>query len=400
MSRIAAVAVIAGMLSGFGSSTARAQTKKQSASSPTPDPRVLFESGERALHAGELDSAERAFLTLLELQPNLAGAYSNLGVIYMRRKQWSRALLMLKKAERLAPNVPGIRLNIGLAYYRQNDFRSAIPEFESVLQHAPDQSQPRYLLGLCYFLVQNWKAAATTLQPLWAEQNQNLSYLYVLGIAAGNAGEKQLEGQALGKLVEIGEDKPEFHLFMGKSHLNRQEYDDAVKELQLAAQGNPKLPFVHFNLALAYLAKQQYRQAKEQLLKDLSVEPDVGTTFEQLGNVEVLLEEEADAEKSYRHALQIDGRSANARFSLAKLYDRQHRYTEALAQLDEAVKLAPENSSVRYLRGQILVRNGQKQQGQAELALAARMMNAQRAKRQQELDSGTLPHPELTAGPE
>ena len=116
--------------------------------------------------------------------------------------------------------------------------------FESVLKRVPNQSQPRYLLGLSYFLVQNWKDAATTLQPLWAEQNQNFSYLYVLGIAAGNAGQKQLEEQALGKLVEIGHDKPEFHLFMGKSHLNRQEYDDAIRELQLAAQGNPKLPFV------------------------------------------------------------------------------------------------------------------------------------------------------------
>jgi len=43
-------------------------------------------------------------------------------------------------------------------------------------------------------------------------------------------------------------------LIIGKAHYNRGEYDDAVRELEAAVQGNPKLPFVHFNLGLALFA--------------------------------------------------------------------------------------------------------------------------------------------------
>jgi Flp pilus assembly protein TadD len=43
---------------------------------------------------------------------------------------------------------------------------------------------------------------------------------------------------------------------MGKAHLNREEYDDAIKELRLAAQASPRLPFVHFNLGLAHMKKR------------------------------------------------------------------------------------------------------------------------------------------------
>jgi len=50
----------------------------------------------------------------MALNPRLAGAYANLGVVYIRRKQWTKALEMLYRAERLAPQVAGIRLNIGL----------------------------------------------------------------------------------------------------------------------------------------------------------------------------------------------------------------------------------------------------------------------------------------------
>ena len=89
---------------------------------------------------------------MLAQDPRAAGAYANLGVIYMRRKQWPQALEMLRKAEHLAPEIPGIRLNVGLAYYRQNNFRAAVTPFESVVHDAPDSYQARYLLGTLLFL--------------------------------------------------------------------------------------------------------------------------------------------------------------------------------------------------------------------------------------------------------
>ena len=83
----------------------------------------LFGSGEAALRAGNLDQAESSFKKVLAQDPNSAGAYANLGVIAMRRQNWSAALDLLHEAERLAPNVAGIRLNIGLVHYRQSEFQ-------------------------------------------------------------------------------------------------------------------------------------------------------------------------------------------------------------------------------------------------------------------------------------
>ena len=137
-----------------------------------------FSQGEAALQNGELDKAEAAFRQALAANPKLAGAYANLGVICMRRKQWSLALENLHKAERLAPEIAGIRLNIGLAYFRQNDFSAAIAPFESVVRAQPDSLQARYLLGLCYFFTDRFANATETLEPLWSEENNQLNYLY------------------------------------------------------------------------------------------------------------------------------------------------------------------------------------------------------------------------------
>jgi len=63
-----------------------------------------------------------------------------------------------------------------------------------------------------------------------------LSYLYVLSIAAHRAGQKAWDERATAQLIKAGEGSPEFHLFMGKAHLNLEQYDLALADFQAAEQ--------------------------------------------------------------------------------------------------------------------------------------------------------------------
>ena len=188
---------------------------KSTVVSAAKDPQKIFQHGEAALQAGNLDAADGSFREALALDPRLVGAYENLGVIEMRRKHWHQAIDLLRKAEKMAPSAAGIRLNIGLAYFRQNDFASAISPFESVVRDMPGSELACYLLRLCYFFGERYPEAATALEPLWPQDSGQLNYLYVLGIAAGKANRPDLEQQALQKLVASGANSPEFHLLIG-----------------------------------------------------------------------------------------------------------------------------------------------------------------------------------------
>jgi tetratricopeptide (TPR) repeat protein len=390
-------------MSGRAQTTSTAAAGKTRSGAPAatsgdaapPDPAQLFQRGQEALNGGRLDEAERTFRQVLAANPQLGGAYANLGVVYMRRKQWTKALENLHKAERLMPQVTGIRLNIGLAYYRQNEFLKAISPFESVVRDQPDALQPRYLLGLCYFFSERWADAASTLEPLWAQESAQLNYLYVLSIAAHRAGRKELDEKATAQLVEVGEGSPEFHLFMGKAHLNLEQYDMALADFQAAAQGDPKLPFVHFNLGLTYLKKQDYEHARDEFLKDAAVEPDLALNYDELGDVYSLMQQDSDAEKSYREALRRDARLVNSYVGLAKAYQRQEKYQQALAAIDSASKLDPGRTDIHYLRGQVLLHLGRKEEGKKELEAAVRLDNERRAERQKQVETGTVPSPEL-----
>ena len=378
---------------GLGTLPAIAQARLPS------DPEQEFQQGELALKANHLDQAEKHFRSVLAANSQVAGAYANLGVVYMRRKQWKPALATLDKAE-LAPAVAGIRLNIGLVHYRQNNFRAAIPAFASVVKDVPDSFQARYLLGLCYFLTENYVDATTTLEPLWPQASDQLNYLYALGIAAGKSQHPDIEQRALGHLLEIGLNSAELHLLMGKAHFNREEYDDALKELEAAASANPKLPFVHFNLGVAYYRKQDLARAEQEFLKDIAVEADVAYSYDQLGLVNFLRQNDPEAEKNLRQALRLNPQLASAHYTLARVFQRMDKNTNALAEVDAADKADPGNYTIHYLRGQILKQLGRIEEAKAEMQATTRMMNKPREQRQQELYGGALPSPEITREPQ
>jgi tetratricopeptide (TPR) repeat protein len=366
------------------------------------DPQKLFEAGEAALRVGKLDEAEREFRQVLAIRADVAGAYVNLGVIDMRRKQWPQALEMLHKAEKLAPDMAGIRLNIGLVYYRERNFPSAIGPFESVVRQTPQSYQARYLLGFCYFFDGRWADTVATLVPLWEQVSapDRLHYLYVLGRAAELSKNAALAERAYARMAEIGQGSPEFHMIIGKSHLNRGEYDAAVRELEAAAEADPKLPLAHYYLGVTYVRKQDYERARAEFQKDLAVEPDAAFTYEQLGKIEATLQNDAEAAKDFGRAVKLDPLLLESRLGLAKIAERKKEYPAALAQLDEIIRLDQNSANSRYLRGQVLLRMGREKEGREELAVATRMLNEQRAARHKELEGEAVPSPELTREPD
>ena len=295
---------------------------------------------------------------------------------------------------------PGIRLNIGLVYYRQNNFRAAIAPFESVVRDAPDSYQARYLLGLCYFFTERYADATAMLEPLWPQASNQLNYLYVLGIAAGKSAHPDLEQRALGRLIETGQDSPELHLLLGKAHINREEYDDAIKELELAAKANPKLPFVHFNLGVAYFKKQDLTARQGGISQRRSPRAGRCLQLRSTGAGELAPGKQSGSGKNLRQALRLDPGLGSAHYQLARVYQREGKYAQALAEIDAAAKIDPGNSSVHYLRGQLLQRLGRTQEARAEMEATTRVMNEQRDKRQKELYGGPAPNPELTQEPQ
>ena len=375
------------------------QVSKTETRSTRVDPQKLFQEGEAALNEGDLAKAETAFRQVLAIDPRAGGAYANLGVIAMRRKEWNHALSLLHKAENLEPKMAGIRLNIGLVEYRRGNYAAAIAPLSSVVRDQPGLQQARYLLGLCHFFMEHYPEAVSVLDPLWPQMSSDFMYLYVLGNAAHSAGQIELDEKALKRLVEVGGDTAQFHLIMGKAYLNRQEPERALTELGRAESANPNLPFVHFNLGIAFMRTRNSERAIEEFHKDIAIEPDLPDNYEQLGRLHLRMEKYDDAEKLFREALRHDAARPTSYFGLAKIYQRRGKYQDALKAIDDAMRLAPDSQSVHYVRAQILTKLGRREEAQAEFATVKKILESSDNKDLESFGEGRVPNPELTQQP-
>jgi Flp pilus assembly protein TadD len=383
-------------------STTLAQGAEPSVPDARMDAQASFAKGEAALKRGDLVGADAAFRRVIAADPHAGAAYSNLGVIAMRRQEWDRALSWLQKAEKLEPSVPGIRLNIGLVKYRRGDYPGAVAPLASVVRDQPDSFQARYLLGLCYVFTERYADAVTALERLWPRESNNFMYLYVLGIAAHNSGQKELDEKALARLVEVGGDAPEFHLILGKAYLNRHEPEKAIAELQRAESAKPGMPFLHFGLGIAYMRVNDNERAEAEFRKEIAVEPDLPDIYEQLGEFYLKAGKDEQAEMAFHAALHRNPKMPASLFGLAKINVRREKYPLALTQIDGAVRYAPDSQNVHFMRGRILMKLGRREEAQKEMLTAKRLLDASADKDKEpaSMDDSRVRNPELAEPPQ
>jgi tetratricopeptide (TPR) repeat protein len=389
----------------FASAEAKRIAEQQSSSSPANanqrmDPKEWFAKGQAALQAGDLDAAETAFRRVLVADPRAGSAYANLGVIAMRRKDWDRAISLLQKAEKLEPKMAGIRLNIGLVEYRRSNYAAAIAPLASVVRDQPDSQQARYLLGLCQVFTKHYAEAVTVLEPLWPEKSNDVLYLYLLDIAAQESGQKDLDEKILSRMTTVGQGIAEFHLILGKAHLNREETEQAIAELESAVTLNPSLPFLHFNLGMAYERSGDTERAESEFRRDIALEPDLADNYDQLGALYTRMGRDEDAERAFREALKRNSKMASAYAGLAKLYQKQQKLEPALKMADATLRISPDYEGGHYLRGRILMQLGREKEGRAELTSAQKTLDSQLGATREKRREDRVPNPELAREPE
>ncbi|MCB0813059.1 MAG: tetratricopeptide repeat protein, partial [Flavobacteriales bacterium] len=91
-----------------------------------------------------------------------------------------------------------------------------------------------------------------------------------------------------------------------------------------------------------------FRTAYDELLKYLHYQADLSTGALMLADHYTRVGELEQAEHHYRRTLKMDRQANYARLQLARLYNAQGRNPEALAVLDEASMVDPENARIPY----------------------------------------------------
>lgn len=104
---------------------------------------ALAQQNEWANGQDQWGKAEAAYKRAIELDPNVAMYYYNLGNLYTKWGHPQQALAALNKAKALAPRNMAVRQNLGYSMCQFNQFSDAVTEFREMLDMDPHWNMAR-----------------------------------------------------------------------------------------------------------------------------------------------------------------------------------------------------------------------------------------------------------------
>ncbi|OGU00154.1 MAG: hypothetical protein A2X80_13965 [Geobacteraceae bacterium GWB2_52_12] len=154
-----------------------------------PDnPDILYNLGLAYVGKKRPDLAEAKFLKAILLKPGFSAARNDLGVAYLDLKRWDSAIQQFKivKDDLFYGNNENAIINLGLAYLGKGDYPKALQELQALASQNPRNPVVRLSLGRVWFAMDKTELAIS-------EYNKALEIYRDYGAAHYYLGQAQLK---------------------------------------------------------------------------------------------------------------------------------------------------------------------------------------------------------------
>jgi tetratricopeptide (TPR) repeat protein len=342
------------------------------------DPRVsrLYNKAREEEAGGDLAGAAASYEALLQIAPRLAPAYNNLGSLYVRQREYRKAASVLEKGLKVDPKMSSTFALLGIALYELGDYSAAKRNLESALRANPKDTNARLLLANDLIKLGEFQSAADDLRRLSERLPEDQEVWYLLGKV-----HMKLSEEALSKLTNLDPNSVWVHEISGEVMESMKNYDGALLEYKKAVEVAPQQAGTHYHLGNAYWSLNMWDAATEQFRAKLANDPSNCLAQWKIGNI--ILEEHGDsagALAEIQKALDACPDLMSARVDRARALIKLERHSEAVSDLEAAVKADPAESLTHFLLAQAYRALGRTQEAQAEMKVFSKLEESSRAK--------------------
>ena len=313
------------------------------------DAKVLYHLGMALSEAGEYDQATLVFKRIVEMQPQTVERWIDLARYYIYLEDYDSATTVLGQAAEAMPDSSEIYLYWGTALESTGRYDEAIAVYQRALGHLPDAVDLYLYWGL-----------ALEQQDAWEE---------AIGVYR----------QALA----VSPDQAALHVRWGISLGRQGQWEDALAQYETAAALDSAYSptFLHWGIALEEL--ERWEAALEKLAQAVALANDksrvlfyLGSCYEQASSKLGRDEYFDRAVETFQRLLEIEPNDAYALNYLGYMYaDKGVRLTEAVALLEQAIALVPDNSAFLDSIGWAYFRLGELAQAEDYLQQALEHMD-------------------------
>ena len=335
----------------------------------------LYGRAKAAQSQGDLMTAIARYEQILRIAPRLGAAYNNLGALYFRQRDYRKAATVLEEGLKISPGMPSASALLGISLFEVGEYNKARPRLEAALHANASDRNAQMFLVKDLMKLGDYDAAAVQLRQLATREPKNQEAWFLLAKV-----HMKLSEQALARMNAIDPNSVLAHELSGEMMEAMNNYDGAVVELKKAVEMAPKQPGTHYQLGDAYWSLSQWDSASEQFQAELSVDPANCMARWKIGNI--LLQKNGSPEEALAgidQALSMCPSLTDARVDRARALMKLNRNTEAVTDLEAAVKADPAEPSTHFLLAKTYRALGRTQESQAEMQTYSRLEEKARA---------------------
>lgn len=351
------------------------------AQSPPESVEARFQSAQQALSEHRYAAAAKAFEALLTAEPELSGAYANLGVARYLQGQYEQAAAAFQSALDLSPSMPNVELYMGLSQARAGRTEEAFPALAKGFWNASDDDwrlQAGMILAELHAARREDDKVLDVVRALKKAFPRNPDVLYAAYRLHSDMG-----ALALADLVREAPGSARLHQVTAELLVSEGDYPRAVRQYREALKVAPRQVGLHRALAVAIMNSSPdedgIREAEQALERELALNPSDAESLYQLGEIAWRRGDEESAAGYYEKAVESQPAFVEGLVGLAKALIARGDFSRAAERLESAVGIDPDHEVARYRLAQAYRQLGRNEEAAKELEEFRRIRSASEA---------------------
>lgn len=352
---------------------------------PAQDVDHSVAAGVEAMRAGKLAEARIDFEKVLRNQPQNAEANLQLGLLYGQSGNVTGASAAFRKAIKARPDWPEAHYNLGLTMvsdpHGKRDWPGAMVEFREALRLRPNYAEAHRLLGAGLAETGQNAAAIGEFRAALAANSESPEIHLDLGKALANTGEQAAAEREYREAIRLRAGYADAELELGKLIVSSNKADrilEAIVHFRLALRSDPDSAAAQY--ALAKALQQQGHSAEAAVAfreaAALTKRQEDAVQCTRLSNEGLDAAHRHDSEaavRMLREAVDLRPDAAIAHYNLGLVMADGGELAAGVAQVVEAISLAPADARFYSALGQMYKRIGDRRRARAAFERMARL---------------------------
>lgn len=319
---------------------------------------------EIALQENKLDDARKVLDTLLKKSPSDLDGHLLLGRLELASRKPNEAVLEFGKVLKLEPRLAVARFNLARAQLELGNIQQAKSELAEAVSTAPNFVDAIVLLARLNLGTGAVQPAIDGLERLVATTPSASSY-DLLGSAYLEKRDAVKATEAFRRAAALSPQDPRGLYLVGVGLLAQGKRAEARKGFEAALERAPDQVDPLKSLASMSLQEGQPEAAIARVKQQIARVPASGAIQALLGDVYFTRDQPQLAEAAYLRALDLDANLAGPYTQLGIIYGRSKQYDQALAKLDQSLKINAKAVPALMIKGIVLEQKGDKAQARA-----------------------------------